>query len=604
MKFLCPNCKAKYQIADEKVGGRTLKMDCRRCGHSILLRGDQPSYEEPEAPAASPRTPSSTRNPVVQQPAAPGARRPGATGRGGSHVGPAPARPAASSSRSLSADFRRSVTGSAPIAPDPRTTPLDQWHVAINDVPVGPMRREEIARKISTGAVNGESLAWREGFDDWRPLRDIPELSQLLRRTEPQRQSAPPRPPTGRIQTQGRPPAPGAPHPARPGPARPAATASRPDQRAAARSNVVPIGGRLGASAAPALDDDESLEDIDAEPTRVASHADLDLAAAEAEHARRESRDRISSPAQSPAVGPAKRTDTGKHAPVAMLPDPFPSPMGPAAVAPAEPVARRDDARRGLPIGAWIGIMGAVAFGVTMAVIIAPRLLGPAPVAPAAIATTLPSPTGPVATAPVAPAPTPEAATPEAAPEAPPVEAAATTPERTTHGTTSRRSGATAGGSTTATAAAETPPTPHRSTASDAVFDRFRDDGETEAAPIETRPPPTTHHAAGSSGGSAAESDDEGEGLEPAQIRSVVLREQRGLQNCYEVAIRGLREVPTVRMDVDVSIGASGSVTSATARGVGVGNLSECIERSVRRWRFPAASGSSRTTFPLVFQGR
>jgi hypothetical protein len=57
-------------------------------------------------------------------------------------------------------------------------------------------------------------------------------------------------------------------------------------------------------------------------------------------------------------------------------------------------------------------------------------------------------------------------------------------------------------------------------------------------------------------------------------------------------------------MDVDVSIGASGSVTSATARGVGVGNLSECIERSVRRWRFPAASGSSRTTFPLVFQGR
>ena len=40
MKFLCPNCKAKYQIADEKVSGRTLRMDCRRCGQNITIRAD------------------------------------------------------------------------------------------------------------------------------------------------------------------------------------------------------------------------------------------------------------------------------------------------------------------------------------------------------------------------------------------------------------------------------------------------------------------------------------------------------------------------------------------------------------------------------------
>src|SRR5215471_17493656 len=38
MKFLCDNCKAKYQIADEKVAGKTVRMKCRKCGHLIEVR--------------------------------------------------------------------------------------------------------------------------------------------------------------------------------------------------------------------------------------------------------------------------------------------------------------------------------------------------------------------------------------------------------------------------------------------------------------------------------------------------------------------------------------------------------------------------------------
>src|SRR5450432_980985 len=37
MKFLCPSCKAKYQIADEKVAGRSVRMKCRKCGHVIQV---------------------------------------------------------------------------------------------------------------------------------------------------------------------------------------------------------------------------------------------------------------------------------------------------------------------------------------------------------------------------------------------------------------------------------------------------------------------------------------------------------------------------------------------------------------------------------------
>jgi len=38
VKFLCEHCKAKYQIADEKVAGRTVRMKCRKCGNSIEVR--------------------------------------------------------------------------------------------------------------------------------------------------------------------------------------------------------------------------------------------------------------------------------------------------------------------------------------------------------------------------------------------------------------------------------------------------------------------------------------------------------------------------------------------------------------------------------------
>ena len=58
MKFLCDQCKAKYQIADEKVQGKTLRMKCRKCGHVIEIRaitGDRPSTLPPAGhmPAAS-----------------------------------------------------------------------------------------------------------------------------------------------------------------------------------------------------------------------------------------------------------------------------------------------------------------------------------------------------------------------------------------------------------------------------------------------------------------------------------------------------------------------------------------------------------------------
>ena len=50
MKFVCGECQAKYQIPDERVAGRKLKIRCRKCGAAIHLRGENASAVGEPAP--------------------------------------------------------------------------------------------------------------------------------------------------------------------------------------------------------------------------------------------------------------------------------------------------------------------------------------------------------------------------------------------------------------------------------------------------------------------------------------------------------------------------------------------------------------------------
>ncbi|HEX5660756.1 MAG TPA: GYF domain-containing protein, partial [Polyangiales bacterium] len=181
MKFLCGNCKAKYQIADEKVTGRTLRMKCRRCGHDILIDGHAtPQSSPPPAPAPAPRRTSGSTVSVVPGPRAGSSSTQLPTRPGTSAALPRPGGGRSKPPSGLSAEFRRHVA--APPEVPQRTAPYDLWHVAIQDVPVGPMTRDELGRKIDAGAVTPESLCWREGMDDWRPVGELAELASLLRR--------------------------------------------------------------------------------------------------------------------------------------------------------------------------------------------------------------------------------------------------------------------------------------------------------------------------------------------------------------------------------------------------------------------------------------
>jgi hypothetical protein len=86
-------------------------------------------------------------------------------------------------------------------------------------------------------------------------------------------------------------------------------------------------------------------------------------------------------------------------------------------------------------------------------------------------------------------------------------------------------------------------------------------------------------------------------------VRATVTTNKPRLQRCYERAIRGQQAPPSVRLDVTVTVAASGRVKGVEATGSGPGGLAECVEASVRRWRFPSSSEGGPARFPIVFSG-
>jgi hypothetical protein len=99
----------------------------------------------------------------------------------------------------------------------------------------------------------------------------------------------------------------------------------------------------------------------------------------------------------------------------------------------------------------------------------------------------------------------------------------------------------------------------------------------------------------------AGTSQDDKPPLDGDAVRATVTTNKPRLQRCYERAIRGQQSPASVRLDVSVTVAASGRVKDVSADGNGPGGLAACIEASVRRWRFPASSAGGPARFPIVF---
>lgn len=201
-------------------------MKCRRCGHLIQVSANvtetsvsraAPSAEVVGAPTGLVSTPPppppgnvTELRPGVRR-AAPAPPRPAPT-RTSAPPPPTVARPvapAATARAPLAEAFQRSVEAPSP-GPVMRnaTSSSEDWYVGVGGVPIGPVRLAVIRDKAAQGLVDGDSLVWREGFDEWRPLSAFPELLELIEDAKsatsrrPGRTSTPPPPPPSNVTAQ------------------------------------------------------------------------------------------------------------------------------------------------------------------------------------------------------------------------------------------------------------------------------------------------------------------------------------------------------------------------------------------------------------------
>lgn len=132
MKIVCDACGAKYSIADEKVAGKVFKIRCKKCSNIIVVRGatDEAAPVEEEQPAAK-------ETKVFDY---------------AGYDNPQDAMAAAEEG---------------------------EWHVVIDQEQVGPLTAEEVRQRFSSGEIDSDTYIWKEGFDDWERIPEVPEFADL-----------------------------------------------------------------------------------------------------------------------------------------------------------------------------------------------------------------------------------------------------------------------------------------------------------------------------------------------------------------------------------------------------------------------------------------
>ncbi len=561
MKFLCENCKAKYQIRDEKVAGRTVRMKCRKCGHMIEVEasvtetsvaGARMPPEDGRFGGASTGVSGSQgavraaaaglpppRPPVAPPPHwSPPHGPPGRTSALPPPPGPPPrqgmprAAPRPGAGTGLAGAFSKSVTVpnenpsavSAAMAVLSSSSSSEEWYVGINGVPVGPVRLSELRRKAATGAITEESLVWREGFEEWLPLRTFPELVAMLKDAGTGRASLTPAPPTVGPHPSNRP----APPPGRagtplgtPGPRQ--APAPRGALAPAARSNVVALASRRATA--------EKIDGL-GEP----DYADVDF-------------------------------QTQTPPPAVPMPEPLFPPTASAAPVPSDTThhsvlgTRLAESRRAHP-AAWlvVGLVG-MFLGVAAMVFLLPKANSKPAVQ--IVSVMIPAPAAPTA------------------------------------------SGDNEGMTTIGQIEVSAPVATGKTSSGGSKSAKAPDQAGGTPAPLSTGLTGLTGLVGGPAGPSGGPSKAGGGGQLAAVDVERVVQTHRAFvkRQCWETALaaRPPNAPSTARVVVTMNVAPDGRVQSVNATGGdGYPGLSTCVQGNVKSWTFPPSDGST-VTVPFVF---
>ncbi len=546
MKFLCDNCKAKYQIADEKVAGKTVRMKCRKCGHQIEVRAavteTSVSTSSPTGGGESVPRPMAAKSGLATSLSAAKPRAPAAG-----------VAPQTQNLGGLAGAFQRTVQDgpqTVPVGPQPNNpvelSVTDEWYVAINGVPVGPVRISELRRKAASGAVTEESLCWQEGLEEWRPVRSIPELAAIVREAaqgnrpsliapapNEGRGSTPPRAPqrvTGAPATAPRPNAPSQPSYDAPRPLQPAPRSNVVPLRVAASATIdemppstAPLGGQTAAALAPTYPQPAFSPPIANTPAPVAVA------------------DPFAVPPLAATLG-ASSSGTAALAPMA-------SSYAPSMVPPAP--------KRGVPLWFWPILLFTGVFGAAAAFFVFRQ--GQQPPAPVVIQMP-PAPTVPAATEPKNDVPPPASAEPVAAASAPSVKVAS--------------------GGTKATGGTAPAATPKAGGGIDLGG----------LGPVAGGPNVGGGPSPGAGGGG---------GLDSSSVQRVVSSHQSGVKRtCWERG--GGDSKSSVNVTVSAQVGPAGNVIGTSSSGDDP-VVAKCIEGQVKTWMFSAPGATTTVNIPFKF---
>jgi predicted Zn finger-like uncharacterized protein len=161
MKFQCDRCKTRYSIADEKVRGKVLKIRCKSCEAIITVR-DAAIGSEPPRLSAQPVA-GSGPSPVVSA----------SGGRAQARV--------ATNTIQLSMSSPAMLAAAAPL-PGERPAEAEEWFLSLDGKQEGPFSAEEAQRRVAALAAGAEMFAWRDDFEEWLPVAEVPVLAVHLPR--------------------------------------------------------------------------------------------------------------------------------------------------------------------------------------------------------------------------------------------------------------------------------------------------------------------------------------------------------------------------------------------------------------------------------------
>ena len=542
MRFICEHCRTKYSIDDARVRGKVLKIRCKTCSKVITVREETASQ----------------------------------------HTGQIPLTAAPALEKALDASLGAPTEASFQVPPiSPSATVISgapaflpeqpEWFVSFEGQSEGPLLLERAVERIEAELDRGrEGHGWREGFDGWLPVAAIPEFSRRLK---------------------SRVPRPTAPTPETP----PSAAASSPPKKRGttgshkvreAKSARTPAGRTSGSMEQPTLLDQPAPPvpqlppSVAAAAQAVPALADLAKSAVSVSIAVPGSTTtlapKVATPAPASAPLPVHEQMTEKVprvAPDLLITDASvmaPLPVAARATTPAPVVIVAGPAVRPSPWIKWAAISGGVAI-VALVGTIAYLLSGPR---------TPSTPTFPM----------PSLANshevddrPAAAfdPGGVPQPMATVTPLAGKH---AAHRPAPASAKTTP---APPPTKPASSSSPSGLAAMYAEQSKNYDLPTVGAHP---QHAAE---------------VSETQLAEVVQRNRRSLSLCYDRLLKRDTSMKAGRVDVEVSIGISGSVIRVNlGHGAVDPELSSCMTQAIRRWRFPASGAEYGFNFPLVLQGQ